>query len=77
MVETAHKLYETFSQGGEPRATTDHDAELIKSILEKMLPMDFVVTREAAKFATEASIHHPHCHSGRHERYAYTAPAGV
>jgi hypothetical protein len=52
MVETAHKLYETSSQGGEPSLA------MMQSILEKMLPMDFVVTRGAAKFAAEASIHH-------------------
>ena len=52
MVETAHKLYETLSQGGEPALA------MMQSTLEKMLPMDFVVTRGAAKFAAEASIHH-------------------
>ena len=31
---------------------------MMQSILTKMLPMDFLVTREAAKFAAEASIHH-------------------
>jgi hypothetical protein len=31
---------------------------MMQSILAKMLPMDFLVTREAAKFAAEASIHH-------------------
>ena len=52
MVETAHQLYETFSQGGAPALA------MMRNILEKMLPMDFIVTREAAKFAAEASIHH-------------------
>ena len=52
MVETARKLYETPSQGGEPPLA------MMQSILTKMLPMDFLVTREAAKFAAEASIHH-------------------
>ena len=52
MVETARKLYEALSQGGEPPLA------MMQSILEKMLPMDFLVTREAAKFAAEASIHH-------------------
>jgi hypothetical protein len=52
MVETAHQLYETPSQGGAPALT------MMRNILEKMLPMDFIVTREAAKFAAEASIHH-------------------
>ena len=52
MVETAHQLYETFSQGGAPALT------MMRNILEKMLPMDFKVTREAAEFAAEASIHH-------------------
>jgi hypothetical protein len=46
MVETAHRLYETFSQRGESALT------MMRSILEKMLPMDFIVTREAAEFAT-------------------------
>ena len=54
MVETAHQLYETFSQGqGSAPALA-----MMRNILEKMLPMDFIVTREAAKFAAEASIHH-------------------
>jgi hypothetical protein len=48
MVETAHRLYETFSQRGEPALT------MMRSILEKMLPMDFIVTREAAEFVAEA-----------------------
>jgi hypothetical protein len=52
MVETAHQLYETFSQSGAPALT------MMRNILEKMLPMDFIVTREAARFAAEASIHH-------------------
>ena len=52
MVETAHQLYETFSQGGAPALT------MMRNTLEKMLPMDFIVTREAAKFAAEAHIHH-------------------
>ena len=30
----------------------------MQSILKKMLPLDFKVTREAAEFATEAHIHH-------------------
>jgi hypothetical protein len=52
MVETAHRLYETFSQRGESALT------MMQSILKKMLPLDFKVTREAAEFATEAHIHH-------------------
>jgi hypothetical protein len=52
MVETAHQLYETFSQGGAPALA------MTRNILEKMLPMDFIVTREAAKFAAEASVIH-------------------
>jgi hypothetical protein len=52
MVETARKLHEALSQGGEPPLA------MMQTILTKMLPMDFVVTREAAKFAAEASIHH-------------------
>jgi hypothetical protein len=52
MVETAHRLHEAFSQSGEPALA------LMRSILEKMLPMDFIVTREAAEFAAEAYIHH-------------------
>jgi hypothetical protein len=52
MVENAHQLYETFSQGGAPALI------MMRNILEKMLPMDFIVTREAAKFAAEAYIHH-------------------
>jgi hypothetical protein len=52
MVETAHRLYETFSQSGEPALA------MMQSILEKMQPMDFRVTREAAEFAAEAYIHH-------------------
>jgi hypothetical protein len=53
MVErTAHRLYETFSQRGESALT------MMQSILKKMLPLDFKVTREAAEFATEAYIHH-------------------
>ena len=52
VVETAHQLHETFSQGGAPALT------MMRSILEKMLPMDFIVTREAATFAAEAYIHH-------------------
>jgi hypothetical protein len=43
MAETAHRLHETFSQRGESALTMD-DA----SILKKMLPLDFIVTREAA-----------------------------
>jgi hypothetical protein len=31
---------------------------MMRSILEKMLPMDFIVTREAAEFSAEAYIHH-------------------
>jgi hypothetical protein len=31
---------------------------MMRNILEKMLPMDFIVTREAARFAAEAPIHH-------------------
>jgi hypothetical protein len=31
---------------------------MMQSILEKMQPMDFRVTREAAEFAAEAYIHH-------------------
>jgi hypothetical protein len=31
---------------------------MMRNILEKMLPMGFIVTREAAKFAAEAHIHH-------------------
>jgi hypothetical protein len=50
-VETTRKLYETLSQGGEPPLA------MMQSILAKMLPMDFLVTREAAKFAAEASIY--------------------
>jgi hypothetical protein len=53
MVETAHQLYETLGQGGAPALA------MMRNILEKMLPMDFKVTREAAaEFAAEASIHH-------------------
>jgi hypothetical protein len=52
MVETAHRLYETSSQRGESALT------MMRSTLEKMLPLDFIVTREAAEFATEAHIHH-------------------
>ena len=44
MVETAHRLYETFSQRGESALA------MMRSILEKMLPLDFIVTREAAEF---------------------------
>ena len=44
--------YETFSQRGESALT------MMQSILKKMLPLDFKVTREAAEFATEAYIHH-------------------
>jgi hypothetical protein len=43
MVETAHQLHETSSQGGAPALA------MMRNILEKMLPMDFIVTREAAK----------------------------
>ena len=39
MVETAHQLYETSSQGGAPALA------MMRNILEKMLPMDFIVTR--------------------------------
>ena len=52
MVETAHQLHETFSQGGAPALA------MMRNIPEKMLPMDFIVIREAAKFAAEAYIHH-------------------
>ena len=52
MVETARKLYETLSQGGEPPLT------MMQTILTRMLPIDFRVTRQAATFAAEASIHH-------------------
>jgi hypothetical protein len=31
---------------------------MMQSILKKMLPLDFKVTKEAAEFATEAYIHH-------------------
>jgi hypothetical protein len=52
MVETAHRLYETLSQNGEPPLT------MMQGILMKMQPMDFKVTKEAAQFAAEAYIHH-------------------
>ena len=52
MVETARKMYEMLSQGGEPPLT------MMRTILTMMLPMDFIVTREAAKFTAEAYIHH-------------------
>lgn len=52
MVETAHRLYETFSQRGEPALA------MMQSTLKRMLPMDFKVTRVSAEFATEAYIHH-------------------
>jgi hypothetical protein len=52
MVETAHRLHETFSQSGAPALI------MMRSTFEKMLPMDFIVIREAAEFAAEAYIHH-------------------
>ena len=38
MVEAAHKLYEAFSQGGEPSLA------MMQSILTKMLPMDCLLS---------------------------------
>ena len=52
MVETAHQLYETFSQRGAPALA------MMDSILRRMLPMDFKVTKVSAEFVTEAYIHH-------------------
>jgi hypothetical protein len=54
MVEAAHRLYETFSQSGAPALT------MMQSTLEKMQPMDFIVTREAAEAAAEAYRAHGH-----------------
>jgi hypothetical protein len=53
MVETAHRLYEAFSQ--KRRVSPDHDAEHPR---EDAAHGVFVVTREAAEFATEVHIHH-------------------
>ena len=52
MVETARKLYGVLSQDGEPPLT------MMQTMLGMMQPMDFKVTKEAAKFAAEASIQH-------------------
>ena len=52
MVETARKLYGVLSQNGEPPLT------MMQTMLRMMQPTDFKVTKEAAKFAAEASIHH-------------------
>jgi hypothetical protein len=52
MVETAHRLYGSFSQRGAPALT------MMENMLRRMLPMNFQVTKEAAEFATEAHIHH-------------------
>ena len=52
MVETARKLYEVLSQSGEPPLA------MMRTMLTMMQPIDFKVTKEAAKFAAEASIHH-------------------
>ena len=52
MVKTARKLYEVLSQNGEPPLT------MMRTMLAVMQPVDFKVTKEAAKFAAEAPIHH-------------------
>ena len=52
MMETAQRLYEQYTQSGAPSLT------LMDRIRERMMPMNFKVTKEAAGFATEARIHH-------------------
>jgi hypothetical protein len=71
MAETAHRLYgETSSQSGAPALT------MMQSILEKMQPMDFIVSREAAEFAAEAYIHHMCTHARRRlHAGAWSGPA--
>jgi hypothetical protein len=71
MVETAHRLYETFSQSGAPALA------MMRSILQKMLPMDFIVTREAAEFAAEAYIHHLYVHGGQLDQDMLLRRSGV
>jgi hypothetical protein len=71
MVETAHRLYETFSQRGESALA------MMQSILKKMLPLDFIVTREAAEFATEAYIHHMYVHGGQPDQDMLLRRSGV
>jgi hypothetical protein len=52
MMETAQQLYEQYTQSGAPSLT------LMDRIRERMMPMNFKVTKEAAGFATEARIYH-------------------
>ena len=52
MKETARKLYGALSQDGEPPLT------MMQTMVGMMEPMNFKVTKEAAKFAAEASIQH-------------------
>ena len=53
MDETAQQLHEQYTQSGTPSL-----ALMDRIISERMMPMDFKVTKEAAGFATEAHIHH-------------------
>ena len=52
MKEMARKLYGVLSQDGEPPLT------MMQTMVGMMEPMNFKVTKEAAKFAAEASIQH-------------------
>jgi hypothetical protein len=62
MIETAQQLYEQYTQRGSPALT------MFSRIAKEMSDMDFQVSREAARFATEARIHHmcivAHCLAG-------------
>jgi hypothetical protein len=48
MIETAQQLYEQYTQMGEPSLA------MMARIQKEMSSMDFHVSKEAARFATEA-----------------------
>ena len=72
VVETAHQLHETFSQGGAPALT------MMRSILEKVLFMDFIVhSDQRSRGVCRRSIHPPHVHGGQLDQDMLPRRSGV